>query len=73
VAEQLFTPFFTTKVEGMGLGLNLCRTVVEQHGGFLGFEAAQPHGTIFGFTLPVAQQAQDGQDAPHAQDEQPMI
>ncbi|UUZ65786.1 PAS domain S-box protein [Polaromonas sp. P1-6] len=75
VAEQLFTPFFTTKVEGMGLGLNLCRTVVEQHGGFLGFEAAQPHGTIFSFTLPVAvaQEAQDGQDAPHAQDEQPMI
>src|SRR5207245_1205227 len=52
----------------------LCdRTMVAQHGGFLGFEAAQPHGTIFSFTLPVAQQAQDGQDAPHAQDEQPMI
>ncbi len=55
VAAQLFTPFFTTKVEGMGLGLNLCRTVVEQHGGYLGFAAAQPQGTIFSFTLPVAQ------------------
>ena len=54
VAEQLFTPFFTTKEEGMGLGLSLCRTVVEQHGGFLGFEAAQPCGTVFTFTLPVA-------------------
>ncbi len=54
VAEQLFTPFFTTKAEGMGLGLSLCRTVIEQHGGFLGFEAAQPRGTIFTFTLPVA-------------------
>ncbi|WP_421953787.1 two-component system sensor histidine kinase NtrB [Polaromonas sp.] len=54
VAEQLFTPFFTTKVEGMGLGLNLCRTVIEQHGGFLGYEAVQPRGTIFSFTLPVA-------------------
>ena len=53
VASQLFTPFFTTKVEGMGLGLSLCRTVIEQHGGFLGFEAAQPCGTIFSFTLPV--------------------
>jgi two-component system, LuxR family, sensor histidine kinase DctS len=52
VASQLFTPFFTTKVEGMGLGLSLCRTVIEQHGGFLGFEAAQPRGTIFSFTLP---------------------
>jgi two-component system sensor histidine kinase DctS len=38
----------------MGLGLSLCRTVIEQHGGFLGFEAAQPRGTIFTFTLPVA-------------------
>ena len=54
VAEQLFTPFFTTKAEGMGLGLSLCRTVIEQHGGFLGFEAALPRGTIFSFTLPVA-------------------
>jgi two-component system, LuxR family, sensor histidine kinase DctS len=53
VASQLFTPFFTTKVEGMGLGLSLCRTVIEQHGGFLGFEAALPKGTIFSFTLPV--------------------
>ncbi|HSH89853.1 MAG TPA: PAS domain S-box protein, partial [Ramlibacter sp.] len=53
VKEQLFTPFFTTKSEGMGLGLSLCRTVVEQHGGFLGFEARQPKGTIFRFTLPV--------------------
>ena len=54
VAAQLFTPFFTTKVEGMGLGLSLCRTVIEQHGGFLGFAAVLPRGTIFSFTLPVA-------------------
>jgi len=54
VAAQLFTPFFTTKVEGMGLGLSLCRTVIEQHGGFLSFESAEPRGTIFSFTLPVA-------------------
>lgn len=54
VSAQLFTPFFTTKEEGMGLGLSLCRTVIEQHGGFLGFEPAQPRGTIFSFTLPVA-------------------
>jgi len=38
----------------MGLGLSLCRTVVEQHGGFLGFEPNLPQGTIFRFTLPVA-------------------
>ena len=53
VAQQLFTPFYTTKAEGMGLGLSLCRTVVEQHGGFLGFESNRPQGTIFRFTLPV--------------------
>ena len=52
VAQKLFTPFFTTKAEGMGLGLSLCRTVIEQHGGQLTFEAAQPRGTVFRFTLP---------------------
>ncbi len=57
VAAQLFTPFFTTKEEGMGLGLSLCRTVIEQHGGYLGFEALAPQGTIFHFTLPVAMTA----------------
>jgi two-component system sensor histidine kinase DctS len=54
IQQQLFTPFFTTKREGMGLGLSLCRTVVEQHGGFLAFEPHKPQGTIFRFTLPVA-------------------
>jgi two-component system sensor histidine kinase DctS len=53
VKEQLFTPFFTTKAEGMGLGLSLCRTVVEQHGGHLVFEPNRPQGTIFRFTLPA--------------------
>jgi len=54
IAKQLFTPFFTTKAEGMGLGLSLCRTVVEQHGGHLEFEAHEPSGTLFRFTLPTA-------------------
>ncbi len=53
VAERLFTPFFTTREEGMGLGLSMCRTVVEQHGGVLVHEPNQPQGTIFRFTLPV--------------------
>lgn len=53
VAEQLFTPFFTTKAEGMGLGLSLCRTVIEQHGGTLAFADHPPQGTVFTFTLPV--------------------
>ena len=54
VAQQLFTPFFTTKSEGMGLGLSLCRTVVEQHGGHLEYEAQTPRGTVFRFTLPIS-------------------
>ncbi|MCW7536610.1 PAS domain S-box protein [Aquabacterium sp. A7-Y] len=55
VAAQLFTPFFTTKSEGMGLGLSLCRTVIEQHGGVLLFENASDDnggsGACFRFTL----------------------
>ncbi|MDI9856943.1 PAS domain S-box protein [Comamonas sp. 17RB] len=54
VADQLFGAFFTTRPEGMGLGLSLCRTVVEQHGGQLQHRQHQPRGTVFTFTLPVA-------------------
>ena len=59
VARQLFTPFFTTRPEGLGLGLSLCRTVVEQHGGALEFETRGADGTgetvtEFRFTLPLA-------------------
>jgi two-component system sensor histidine kinase DctS len=54
VQQQLFNPFFTTKAEGMGLGLSLCRTVVEQHGGALVFEPHVPRGTVFIFTLPAS-------------------
>ena len=55
VAARLFTPFFTTRREGMGLGLSLCRTVIEQHGGALDFGPAAPEGggTLFRFTLPA--------------------
>jgi len=54
LADKLFTPFFTTKEEGMGLGLSLCRTVVEQHGGILHHRPNQPRGTVFSFSLPQA-------------------
>ena len=53
VAAQLFTPFFTTRAEGMGLGLSLCRTVIEQHGGSLDFGPGPGGvGSEFRFTLP---------------------
>ena len=53
VAQRLFTPYFTTKADGMGLGLSLCRTVIEQHGGALTHQPAGPRGTTFRFSLPV--------------------
>ena len=54
VAGKLFTPFFTTKPEGMGLGLSLCRTVIEQHGGALDHRPGPGgSGTEFRFTLPA--------------------
>jgi two-component system, LuxR family, sensor histidine kinase DctS len=53
VAQRLFTPFFTTRSEGMGLGLSLCRTVIEQHGGALDFDTGAA-GTRFRFTLRAA-------------------
>ena len=53
VARQLFTPFFSTKPEGMGIGLAMCRTVIEQHGGALDFSPGPDgRGTTFQFTLP---------------------
>lgn len=64
VRQHLGTPFFTTKAEGMGLGLSLCRTVIEQHGSGLDFEPALPRGTVFRFRLPVSTPPTDGQGSP---------
>ncbi|SHN42442.1 PAS/PAC sensor signal transduction histidine kinase [Duganella sacchari] len=53
VAQRLFSPFFSTKAEGMGMGLNICRTAIEFHGGALSFRANPQGGTIFTFVLPA--------------------
>jgi PAS domain S-box-containing protein len=49
--EQIFTPFYTTKPTGLGMGLSICRSIVEEHGGQLWAGAKQPHGAIIQFSL----------------------
>ena len=52
--ERLFEPFFSTKSEGLGMGLNICRTIIESHHGRLWATTNPEGGTIFRFTLPCA-------------------
>ena len=53
VAERMFQPFFTTKPDGLGMGLAICRSIVEAHGGRLWVSPREPHGADVCFTVPL--------------------
>ena len=57
VAKRLFEPFFSTKQEGMGMGLNICRSIAELHHGRLVFEPGAEGGSVFILTLSVEKEA----------------
>ncbi|MEM5429660.1 trifunctional serine/threonine-protein kinase/ATP-binding protein/sensor histidine kinase [Cupriavidus oxalaticus] len=53
IAERIFAPFYTTKSTGLGMGLSICRSIIEAHGGRLWASANMPRGAIFQFTVPA--------------------
>jgi len=55
-ADRIFEPFFTTKPAGIGLGLSITKTIIENHGGRLWAASGSPLGTVFQFTLPLPHQ-----------------
>jgi signal transduction histidine kinase len=58
-ADRIFESFFTTKPNGMGMGLSICRSIIEAHGGRFWASPNTPHGAVFQFTVPA-----DGREPP---------
>jgi len=61
--DKIFQPFYTTKREGLGMGLSICRSIIEAHGGHLWAENNADHGATFYFTVPVAEPAAEEKQA----------
>ncbi len=59
IAKHLFQPFVTSKASGMGVGLSICRTIIEAHGGHIAARPNEGGGTVFEFTLPFAEPEAD--------------
>jgi len=57
--DRVFTPFFTTKPEGVGVGLSICRSIVEAHGGRITASHRQPCGSSFQFSLPLIERGDE--------------
>ncbi|MGO9818839.1 MAG: sensor histidine kinase, partial [Acidocella sp.] len=71
VLARLFEPFYTTKPGGLGLGLSICRSIIEAHGGRLWVSENVPHGAIFHFTVPAGSEMPLTSDNPEPPPDHP--
>jgi signal transduction histidine kinase len=72
--DRIFEAFFTTKSEGMGMGLNICRSIIESYGGRLWVSRGETCGSVFFIALPTAEAPQAASVSPNtAPEERPLV
>ena len=64
--ERIFEAFYTTKASGLGMGLSICRSIVEAHGGRLWATPNKPHGAVFCMMLPIGEKALENLESSEA-------